>query len=40
MESGRAAAFDHRTYILILLAITLGMYFGLAKRGDIDWADA
>ncbi len=40
MESWRAAAFDHRTYIFILLAITLGMYFGLAKRGDIDWPDA
>jgi 4-amino-4-deoxy-L-arabinose transferase-like glycosyltransferase len=40
MERWRAAAFDHRTYILILLAITLGMYFGLPKRGDIDWADA
>jgi 4-amino-4-deoxy-L-arabinose transferase-like glycosyltransferase len=40
IESWRAAAFDHRTYIFILLAITLGMYFGLPKRGDIDWADA
>lgn len=40
MESWRAAASDHLTYIFILLAITLGMYFGLPKRGDIDWADA
>jgi 4-amino-4-deoxy-L-arabinose transferase-like glycosyltransferase len=40
MESWRAAAFDHRTYFFILLAITLGMYFGLPKRGDIDWPDA
>lgn len=40
MERWRAASFDHRTYISILLAITLGMYFGLPKRGDIDWADA
>ncbi len=40
MESWRAPAFDHRTSIFILLAITLGMYFGLAKRGDIDWPDA
>jgi 4-amino-4-deoxy-L-arabinose transferase-like glycosyltransferase len=39
-EGWRAAAFDHRTYFFILLAITLGMYFGLAKRGDIDWPDA
>lgn len=40
MESWRAAVFDHRTYIFILVVITLGMYFRLAKRGDIDWADA
>jgi 4-amino-4-deoxy-L-arabinose transferase-like glycosyltransferase len=40
MERWRAAAFDHRIYISILLAITLGMYFGLPKHGDIDWADA
>ena len=40
LESWRRAAFDHRTYIFILLVITLGMYFGLAKRGDIDWPDA
>jgi 4-amino-4-deoxy-L-arabinose transferase-like glycosyltransferase len=40
LESWRRAAFDHRVYILILLVITLGMYFGLAKRGDIDWPDA
>ena len=40
LESWRAAAFDQRTYIFILLAITLGMYFGLPKGGDIDWADA
>jgi 4-amino-4-deoxy-L-arabinose transferase-like glycosyltransferase len=40
MERWRAAVFDHRTYISILFAITLGMYFGLARRGDIDWPDA
>ncbi len=40
LESWRRAAFDHRIYIFILLVITLGMYFGLAKRGDIDWPDA
>jgi 4-amino-4-deoxy-L-arabinose transferase-like glycosyltransferase len=40
IERWRTAAFDHRTYICILLAITLGMYFGLPKRGDIDWPDA
>jgi 4-amino-4-deoxy-L-arabinose transferase-like glycosyltransferase len=40
VERWRAAAFDDRTYILILLAITLGMYLGLPKRGDIYWADA
>ncbi len=39
-ENWRAAVFDHRTYIFLLLAITLGMYFGLPKRGDIDWSDA
>ena len=36
----RTAAFDHRIYIFILLAITLGMYLGLPKHGDIDWPDA
>jgi 4-amino-4-deoxy-L-arabinose transferase-like glycosyltransferase len=40
MERWRTAAFDHRFYIFILLAITLGMYFGLPRRGDIDWPDA
>ena len=40
IERWRTAAFDHRTYIFILLAITLGMYFGLPRRGDIDWPDA
>jgi 4-amino-4-deoxy-L-arabinose transferase-like glycosyltransferase len=40
MENWRTAAFEHRTCIFILLAITLGMYIGLAKRGDIDWPDA
>jgi 4-amino-4-deoxy-L-arabinose transferase-like glycosyltransferase len=40
LASWRRAAFDHRTCIFILLVITLGMYFGLAKRGDIDWPDA
>jgi len=39
-EDWRAAAFDHRAYFFILMAITLGMYFGLPKRGDIDWPDA
>ncbi len=40
MESWRAAALDQRTYFFLLLAITLGMFFGLPKRGDIDWPDA
>jgi 4-amino-4-deoxy-L-arabinose transferase-like glycosyltransferase len=40
VERWRAAAFDHRIYIFVLLAIVLGMYFDLPKRGDIDWADA
>jgi hypothetical protein len=40
MEPWRAAVFEHWTYIFILFAITLGMYFGLAKHGDIDWPDA
>jgi len=39
-ENWRAAAFDHRAYFFILMAITLGMYLGLPKRGDIDWPDA
>ena len=39
-EGWRSAAFDHRIYIFILLAIAVGMYFGLPKRGDIDWPDA
>jgi 4-amino-4-deoxy-L-arabinose transferase-like glycosyltransferase len=39
-ESWRAAFLDDRTYFLILLAIALGMYFGLPRRGDIDWPDA
>jgi 4-amino-4-deoxy-L-arabinose transferase-like glycosyltransferase len=39
-ESWRAAVFEHWIYIFILFAITLGMYFGLPKRGDIDWPDA
>ncbi len=40
VERWRAAAFDHRIYFFVLLAITLGMYIGLPKRGDIDWPDA
>ena len=40
IERWRTAAFDHRTYIFILLAITMGMYFDLPRRGDIDWPDA
>ncbi len=40
IESWRAAALNHRTYFLLLLAITLGIYFGLPRRGDIDWPDA
>jgi 4-amino-4-deoxy-L-arabinose transferase-like glycosyltransferase len=40
IERWRTAAFDDRTYIFILLAITMGMYFDLPRRGDIDWPDA
>jgi 4-amino-4-deoxy-L-arabinose transferase-like glycosyltransferase len=40
IERWRTTGFDHRTYIFILLAITMGMYFGLPRRGDIDWPDA
>ena len=36
----RSAALHDRLYFFILLAITSGMYLGLAKRGDIDWPDA
>jgi 4-amino-4-deoxy-L-arabinose transferase-like glycosyltransferase len=39
-DSWRAAALDHRIYFFLLAAITLAMYFGLPKRGDIDWPDA
>ena len=39
-EGSRRTALEHWACFFVLLAIALGMYFALPKRGDIDWPDA
>jgi hypothetical protein len=40
IDGVRTALFRDRTCLMILSAITLGMYLVLPKHGDIDWPDA
>jgi 4-amino-4-deoxy-L-arabinose transferase-like glycosyltransferase len=39
-EGSRRTALHHWACFFVLLVIALGMYFGVPKRGDIDWPDA